>query len=150
MRTVFSSRALRRPAAARKSSRTSVLVMVVEEDLFDISRSPLRGASSSDLHPTPGSLEINFSAESRSYARTETRDSRQIKLLAQLCAGLGKEPAFPQLAPAPLNGLAAPLLRRFPRPRLRRAGPRPNPCRGSAADPSPRAARSSRARPRAP
>src|SRR5437868_14033040 len=65
MRTVFSSRALRRPAAARRSSRTSVLVMVVEEDLFGISRSPLRVASSSDLHPTPGSLEINFSADSR-------------------------------------------------------------------------------------
>ena len=31
------------------------------------------------------------------YARTGTRDSRQINLLAQLCAGIGKEPAFPQL-----------------------------------------------------
>src|SRR6266404_1919470 len=96
IRTVFSSRALSWRAAVRSSSRTSALVIVVEEDLLVITRSPLRvvAVSICTLPPAPG--RSNFSTEWRLYARTETRDSEQINLLAQMCAPIWKDPAFSQ------------------------------------------------------
>src|SRR5262249_46839326 len=133
--------------------------IVVEEDLVVISRSPLRVVAVSICTLPPGPGRSNFFAESRFYARRGTRESGEIKLLAQMCARMTKDPAFSQHSrgadradpahvryaspPRPAISVEAPIPLRRPRPAPPRAEvPLPGPCAGSEADPSPRAARS--------